>query len=100
MKPKKLNRQVVRSAATMLMLIDGTTTASTVKTYLQERGYRAGQSEVSCWLLRIAHRESWTVTDNGVYHVYRFPAFVGAPVSAVVTGPAADRPPGIWRNAN
>jgi hypothetical protein len=100
MKPNKLNRQVVRSAATMLILIDGNTTAQTVKAYLQERGYRAGQSEVSCWLLRIAHREGWTVNDNGTHRVYLFHTFKNTPVGTLVTGPSTDLPIGIWRNAN
>ncbi|MBO0932685.1 hypothetical protein [Fibrella aquatilis] len=87
MKPKKLNRQVVRSAATMLMLIDGSTTAPTVKEYLRDRGYRAGQSEVACWLLRIAHREGWIVNDSGLYRVYQFPAFMNTPVPSVAARP-------------
>ena len=91
---------MVRSAATMLMLIDGNTTTHTVKIYLRERGYRAGQSEVSCWLLRIAHREGWTVTVNGTHRVYLFPTFVNTPVSTLITGSPTDLPLGIWRNTN
>ncbi|MBO0939754.1 hypothetical protein J2I47_24625 [Fibrella sp. HMF5335] len=87
MKPKKLNRQVVRSAATMLMLIDGNTTASIVKDYLRDRGYRAGQSEVACWLLRIAQREGWIVNDKGTCRVYQFPAFMNKSVSGVSARP-------------
>ena len=98
MKPKKLTRQVVRSAATMLMLIDGNITAPTVKEYLRDRGYRAGQSEVACWLMRIAHREGWIVNDSGLYRIYQFPAFMNAPVSTLITGLPIDLPLRVWRH--
>lgn len=84
----------------MLMLIDGNTTAQTVKTYLQERGYRAGQSEVSCWLLRIAHREGWTINTTDNQRIYQFPVFMNTPARVFVTDPTSDVPVGIWRHAN
>ena len=83
MKLKKLNRQVVRSATTMLMLLDGSTTAAKVKLYLSDRGYRAGQSEVSCWLLRIAQREGWTITQTGTYRIYAFPPYLNVSVNTL-----------------
>lgn len=73
MKLKALNRQAVRMAATMLMLAEGSTTTLTVKLYLRDQGYRAGQSEVSSWLFRIAQREKWVINDNGRFRVYYFP---------------------------
>jgi hypothetical protein len=76
MKLKPLNRQVVRMAATMLMLAEGSTTTLSVKLYLRDRNYRAGQSEVSSWLYRIAVREKWVINDNGLFRVYYFPNFM------------------------
>lgn len=82
MKLKPLNRQSVRIAATMLMLTEGSTTTLSVKLYLRDRGFRAGQSEVSSWLFRIATRERWIINDNGTFRVYCFPNFVGLPLSS------------------
>jgi hypothetical protein len=76
MKLKPLNRQAVRMAATMLMLAEGSTTTLNVKLYLRDRNYRAGQSEVSSWLFRIAQREKWVINDNGLFRVYYFPNFM------------------------
>lgn len=80
-KPKPLNRQAVRMAATMLMLAEGSTSTLTVAPYLREKGFRAGQSEVSSWLFRIATRERWTINDNGTGRVYQFPNFMGLPMT-------------------
>ena len=80
MKLKSLNRQSVRMAATMLMLAEGSTTTLNVKLYLRDRNFRAGQSEVSSWLFRIATRERWTINDNGTFRVYYFPNFMGLPM--------------------
>jgi hypothetical protein len=76
MKLKPLNRQAVRMAATMLMLAEGSTTTLNVKMHLRDQGYRAGQSEVSSWLFRIAQREKWVINDNGLFRVYHFPNFM------------------------
>lgn len=76
MKLKPLNRQAVRMAATMLMLAEGSTTTLNVKLCLRDQGYRAGQSEVSSWLFRIAQREKWVINDNGLFRVYYFPNFM------------------------
>ncbi|MEZ0608555.1 hypothetical protein ACAW74_08570 [Fibrella sp. WM1] len=91
MKLKALNRQAVRMAATMLMLAEGSTTTLNVKLYLRDQGYRAGQSEVSSWLFRIAQRERWVINDNGLYRVYYFPNFMSKllmPASAPAQSPS------------
>lgn len=91
MKLKALNRQAVRMAATMLMLAEGSTTTLNVKLYLRDQGYRAGQSEVSSWLFRIAQRERWVINDNGLYRVYYFPNFMSKllmPASTPVQSPS------------
>ncbi len=72
-------------AATMLMLAEGSTTTLNVKLYLRDRGFRAGQSEVSSWLFRIATREKWIINDNGTFRVYYFPNFMGLPLSGGCT---------------
>lgn len=94
MKLKALDRQSVRIAATMLMLAEGSTTTLNVKSYLRDRGFRAGQSEVSSWLFRIATRERWHINDNGTFRVYYFPNFVGLPLSGNST--AAGRSAGTY----
>jgi hypothetical protein len=81
MKLKPLNRESVRMAATMLILAEGSTTPLNVKLYLRDRGFRAGQSEVSSWLFRIATREGWIISDNGTFRVYQFPNFMGLPLA-------------------
>ncbi|CCG98732.1 hypothetical protein FAES_0721 [Fibrella aestuarina BUZ 2] len=91
MKLKALNRQAVRMAATMLMLAEGSTTTLNVKLYLRDQGYRAGQSEVSSWLFRIAQRERWVINDNGLFRVYYFPNFMSKllmPASAPTQSPS------------
>ena len=93
MKLKSLNRQSVRVAATMLMLTEGSTTTLNVKMYLRDRGFRAGQSEVSSVLVRVATRERWIINDNGTYRVYYFPNFMGLPI-ANAGGSTAARPAG------
>ena len=80
-KLKALDRHSVRIAATMLMLAEGSTTTLNVKSYLRDRGFRAGQSEVSSWLFRIATRERWIIDDKGTFRAYYFPNFVGLPLS-------------------
>ena len=81
MKPKPLTRPVVRLAATLLMLAEGHTTTPNVMVYLRERGFRAGQSEVSSWLFRIATRERWTINDSEAFRMYCFPDFRGLPMT-------------------
>ena len=91
MKPKSLNREAVQLAATMLMLAGGSTSTLTVKEYLHNRGYRAGQSEVSSWLFRIATRERWIINDDGTYRVFYFPNFMRLPLAGSRPGNQAAR---------
>lgn len=78
-------------AATMLMLAEGSTTTLNVKLYLREQGYRAGQSEVSSWLFRIAQRERWVINDDGLFRIYQFPAFM----SKLLAAPALHNPTAV-----
>jgi hypothetical protein len=93
-KLKPLNRQSVRMAATMLMLAEGNTSTLKVKSYLRDHGFRAGQSEVSSWLFRIATREGWTINDNGAVRSYHFPNIMALPLSALSGGSTIARSAG------
>lgn len=73
----------------MLMLAGGSTSTLTVKEYLRDRGYRAGQSEVSSWLFRIATRERWITNDDGTYRVFYFPNFMELPLAGSRPGSQA-----------
>lgn len=80
-------------AATMLMLAEGSTTTLNVKLYLRDQGYRAGQSEVSSWLFRIAQRERWVINDNGLFRIYYFPDSMSRllmPASSPAQAPSAN----------
>ncbi len=81
-------------AATMLMLAEGTTTTLRVKQYLRDHGFRAGQSEVSSWLFRIATREGWTINDNGAVRVYYLPNVMALPLSPLSGGSTIARSAG------
>ncbi len=85
MKLNSLTRQPVRLAATMLMLANGSTTTLAVTDYLRNKGFRAGQSEVSSWLFRIASREGWAINDKGTVRAYRLPFFRALPMSTEAT---------------
>ena len=81
MNEQSLSRQPVRTVATLLMLANGFTTTLAVANHLRHKGFRAGQSEVSSWLFRIASREGWAINDKGPVRAYRLPVFMALPMS-------------------
>lgn len=69
----KATRNVVKMAATTLILASGVTTTLEVKNYLRQRGYLAFQNDISEKMLSIAHQLGWAYLDNGIFRIYTFP---------------------------
>lgn len=69
----KLSRQAVLLMATTLILAQGCTTTTIVKTALRQRGFNVYQAEVAKRLFEVAQSEGWRMDDNGPVRIYFFP---------------------------
>lgn len=77
-----LTRDAVRTVATSLMALHGTTTTLDVKRHLRSRGYWARQADVSAYMHRLAVAERWSVRSNGRFRRYALPPAPSPPHGA------------------